>query len=757
MNQKSLVYEPENHSEYKLVLEDEQAAKDWVLLDQYFQYHVSDHPQSKCEVSSHDDSKKISLSSKTAPPANFSRFLESFHASLGKNISYPLLHYNTFNIYTLKNESKSSENGSPVQVSTLLGFIGVLLLIIICLVIVLWKFLGILKKLERKESDASKYELYNSRRSRRNQHSEYQNLSLNDMASKSDFSIISRNSRPLSSDPRLFSNRPIFNLRSIKRDDNFQSKISGLEQDYPSFLYSPQKNIVFDPIKKFSNQTSTNEEAGQPKANMSDHNSSKHKSCKEADTESPLHFATKDTKEIMKKISDKFVEKMTNNIHMNNSRLDISTITENHSALVYENDRFKNSFSNIVEIGHGSYGSVFKALHKLEGRFYAIKRIEIILKKGEDPRKMTVFREVAAMANLKHKNIVRYITSWLEQVQDDDADNIDEEENESSDILFLSRNFSKRLPMKKEQSLDMEESFTPANNFKKNIKKLEHPVLENHASAEDFLITFGDESKISKLNLDKVPSIKEEMIKTVNISPAFFERQESEFQEKIALYIQMDFCKGLSLVNYICNQKFVISEFDVYWIFIQLVDGLSYIHGRGVIHRDLKPGNVFVDGKGVIKIGDFGLATISKSDMALIGKLSYENMSNTNLKNLFEKIKRIDPMESYQVGTPLYIAPEQENEQPYDQKADIYSLGVILFELLGKFATYHERIAEISRLKKDGKPTAAFMKEHAAKAKLIEIMVSHDPARRPEAVTIKTLSEFREWQSEITKMIRRAE
>jgi len=754
MNQKSLVYEPENYSEYKLVLEDEQASKDWVLLNQYFQYHVSEHPHGQCDVCSPDDSKPISLSSKTIPPANFSRFLESFQASLGKNISYPLLHYNTFNIYTQKNESKSSANDSSVQVSTLLGFIGVLLLIILCLVVVLWKFLGILRKLERKESDASRYDVHNSRRSRWNQNSEYQTLSLYDMASKSDFSIISRTSRPLSSEPRLLRSGPIFNLKSIKRDDNFQSKISGLEQDYPSFLNSPVKNLEFDPIKKFSDQTSTNEEAGQPKANKSDQNSSKNKSRHQADIESPLQFAAKDTKEIMKKISDKFVEKMANNINMNNSRLDISTMTDNYSALVYENDRFKNSFSNIVEIGHGSFGSVFKALHKLESRFYAIKRIEIVLKKGEDPRKMTVFREVAAMANLKHKNIVRYITSWLEQVQDD-GDYADEEENESSDALFLSRNFTKRLSMQEEQSLDLEESITPANNFKKNLKKIDHPLLENYASAEDFLITFDDESKISKLNLDKPPSFKDHAFKTVNASPMPIDRHESEYQEKIALYIQMDFCKGLSLVNYICNQKFAISEFDVYWIFIQLVDGLSYIHGLGIIHRDLKPGNIFVDGRGVIKIGDFGLATISKSEMTLVGKLSFENMSNTNLKHLF---KKINPEEqSFQVGTPLYTSPEQESEEPYDQKADIYSLGVILFELIGKFSTYHERVAEISRLKKDGRPTAAFMKDHSFKARLIELMINPDPTKRPEAVTIKTLPEFREWQSEITKMIRRAE
>lgn len=113
-------------------------------------------------------------------------------------------------------------------------------------------------------------------------------------------------------------------------------------------------------------------------------------------------------------ISTKFAEKMAINLCNNSNKLDASIVTENQTALFYEDSWFLNSFSNIVEIGSGSYGFVFKALHKLEGKYYAIKKINIALKIGEDPRKMIVFREVAAMANLKHKNIVRYITSWLE-------------------------------------------------------------------------------------------------------------------------------------------------------------------------------------------------------------------------------------------------------------------------------------------------------------------------------------------------------
>lgn len=86
----------------------------------------------------------------------------------------------------------------------------------------------------------------------------------------------------------------------------------------------------------------------------------------------------------------------------------------------------------------------------------------------------------------------------------------------------------------------------------------------------------------------------------------------------------------------------------------QLVRALHYLHSHRVIHRDMKPQNVLVGAGGVVKLCDFGFARA----------MSTNTMVLTSIK-----------------GTPLYMAPELVQEQPYDHSADLWSLGVILYEL----------------------------------------------------------------------------
>lgn len=123
------------------------------------------------------------------------------------------------------------------------------------------------------------------------------------------------------------------------------------------------------------------------------------------------------------------------------------------------------------------------------------------------------------------------------------------------------------------------------------------------------------------------------------------------------IYIVTEFVEGLSLAEFLKNLKVIFEEFAL-MICEQVLKGLEHAHGKGLIHRDIKPGNVLISADGQIKIGDFGLAkffTAKDQDLTRSG--------------LF-------------VGTPSFASPEQIEGDEIDQRSDIFSLGTLLFALV---------------------------------------------------------------------------
>ena len=118
--------------------------------------------------------------------------------------------------------------------------------------------------------------------------------------------------------------------------------------------------------------------------------------------------------------------------------------------------------------------------------------------------------------------------------------------------------------------------------------------------------------------------------------------------------IVMELVNGKSLAHHLKE----VTQYgfkDTWEIVRQILDGLAYSHGQGVIHRDLKPGNVLINDDGRIKITDFGVARIDTSTLTVMGDV---------------------------VGTPHYMAPEQFSGQEATPRTDLYQVGVMLYELL---------------------------------------------------------------------------
>ncbi|HUL50943.1 MAG TPA: serine/threonine-protein kinase [Candidatus Nitrosotalea sp.] len=121
----------------------------------------------------------------------------------------------------------------------------------------------------------------------------------------------------------------------------------------------------------------------------------------------------------------------------------------------------------------------------------------------------------------------------------------------------------------------------------------------------------------------------------------------------------MEFVDGVNLR--MLEQRSRLAPREALQIVPQICDALQYAHDQGVVHRDIKPENVLVDRKGRVKIADFGLARILDVDPGSL-RLTAEGQV---------------------MGTPHYMAPEQvERPLAVDHRADIYSLGVVLYEML---------------------------------------------------------------------------
>lgn len=119
-------------------------------------------------------------------------------------------------------------------------------------------------------------------------------------------------------------------------------------------------------------------------------------------------------------------------------------------------------------------------------------------------------------------------------------------------------------------------------------------------------------------------------------------------------FIAMEFVKGKELREFFeANERFALKDVDR--LMGEILDALAHAHANGVVHRDMKPANLIVLANGRVKVADFGIARVEKSELTQVGTV---------------------------MGTPAYMSPEQFMGQPVDGRSDIFSCGVILYQFL---------------------------------------------------------------------------
>jgi eukaryotic-like serine/threonine-protein kinase len=135
-------------------------------------------------------------------------------------------------------------------------------------------------------------------------------------------------------------------------------------------------------------------------------------------------------------------------------------------------------------------------------------------------------------------------------------------------------------------------------------------------------------------------------------------------------FIAMEFLEGQTLQQRIRGQPLPLAE--VLAAGIQITDALDVAHARGVIHRDLKPANIVTTERGGVKILDFGLAQVRPALVSAEG-------ADSALETATREAKLTNP--GVLVGTVAYMSPEQARGEPLDERSDLFSTGVILYEM----------------------------------------------------------------------------
>ena len=156
------------------------------------------------------------------------------------------------------------------------------------------------------------------------------------------------------------------------------------------------------------------------------------------------------------------------------------------------------------------------------------------------------------------------------------------------------------------------------------------------------------------------------------------------FVEGNSHYIVEEFVDGLSLAQVIEKQVSLGTELSLL-VFLDACYALKFAHARGIVHRDIKPGNILISRRAEVKLADFGIAA---SD-------DIEEIAVTKSDRIVSKVAGDVTQTGVTLGTPAYMSPEQiMDSRSVDNRADIYSMGVMLYEMLTGSKPFDSTISE---------------------------------------------------------------
>lgn len=368
--------------------------------------------------------------------------------------------------------------------------------------------------------------------------------------------------------------------------------------------------------------------------------------------------------------------------------------------------RHKTDYEVLEELGSGGFGRVYRVKHRLDGNEYAMKVVRVSSSTKEMEK---ILREVQVLSSIRSDHVVRYYSAWIERGNLSETDQEDTDEGTNS---------------------------FPWSSYSEESSNLSSSGMHSYATCHLCQSTYKDwevtleqwgliDAVLQPLNLC-VGCYKKSIPDDVDISGISI-RETKVLPE--CLYILMEYCEStLPDVVRECWRSQQIDEPRLWSLFGQILEGFAHLHVNGIIHRDVKPSNIFVHNN-IVKIGDLGLAT----------KLFNASRGDNNLSEnpLCPPINPVsENTRSSDVGTFLYAAPEVSNSKYYDEKADVYSLGIVLVEIFHSFSTGMERAKIMGELRRGIFP-CDWSAQHPIALDLARRMLQQDsPQARPSCFEI---------------------
>lgn len=386
-------------------------------------------------------------------------------------------------------------------------------------------------------------------------------------------------------------------------------------------------------------------------------------------------------------------------------------------GIICHSHKFSEEFELISLIGEGGFAKVYKVRSLTDHKNYAIKKISINLNKSTRKIKEdieSVVNEVRLMSMFDDKLIVKMNHAWVEIT----------EKHSKEKKKKIEQCFQQEWDLNQESSYIYDEEvdyFTRKNYFE------ERKIFEasEDSSEEDCQYRF----------------IKSKSEEEIEIGGIFFKLSHVK---KLIFYIQLELCdETLNDKIKKRNEKEIpskenkISEEDLFnslKLFRKIVKSVNILHSQGLIHRDLKPENILFSGESP-KLSDFGLTTEVLNVKYKKFSIDTVETRKTSADSSYDHSCHLS-YHTKNVGTLQYAAPEQINKNFYDQKADIFSLGIIFFEMIYPITTGMERHNLLKNLKEKNFLPDNLTNKFPYISEFILKMTHSEPEKRPDCKSL---------------------